>query len=138
MNDKELLEAAARAAGIEIEQRYEEPAKFRGLLLKAWKAPNAPAFWNPLTNDGDALRLAVKLGLQITPYPIYTEPKHSVLVRKALLPGDDDESRSVEIIAPYAAGAPESATRRAIVRTAAAIGSLHNATLNGPQGPNER
>lgn len=129
MTDKELLAAAARAAGIEYEPRYVEPAgvKSRGLMQPSGIANIPPKWWNPLTDDGDALRLAVKLGLQITPYPIYTEPKHSVLVRKALLPGDDDESRSVEIIAPYAAGTSESATRRAIVRTAAAMDSGHNA-----------
>ena len=65
MTDKELLEAAARVAVIEVEHRYEEPSHFRGLLLKAWKAPNTMAFWNPLTDDGDALRLLVKLGLRL-------------------------------------------------------------------------
>ena len=49
---KELLELAAKAAGIECEFMA---GKFWSQLKE----------WNPLTDDGDALRLAVKLGLGI-------------------------------------------------------------------------
>ena len=57
MNDKTLLELAAKAAGIElvdIKQRSDNPYSV---------ASGKP--WNPLTDDGDALRLAVKLGMDI-------------------------------------------------------------------------
>ena len=51
MTDREMLEAAARAAGQE-----------RSVAGDLWSnARGMP--WNPLTDDGDALRLAVQLGL---------------------------------------------------------------------------
>lgn len=51
MNDRELLELAAKANGHEypwFEARY-------GMMMP----------WNPLTDDGDALRLAVKLSINM-------------------------------------------------------------------------
>jgi hypothetical protein len=51
MNDKELLYLAAKAAGIEV---------VTPTMLEYGK-------WNPLTDDGDALRLAVKL-MEFEPY----------------------------------------------------------------------
>jgi len=55
-NDRELLELAAKAAGISI--------KFHGGMpwLSSGKRP-----WDPLTDDGDALRLVVKL-MEFEPY----------------------------------------------------------------------
>ena len=55
--DRELLEAAAEAAGIAYEHMfggyYTDP-EFNEVVA-----------WNPLTDDGDALRLAVKLCMQV-------------------------------------------------------------------------
>jgi len=97
MTDRELLELSAKAAGIEIEYWLNDNPRvvemFRGHL------PNHEV-WNPLTNDGDALRLAVKLRLQIT----ITEG----------VPEDASSGDAVE----YAA------TRRAIVQAAAEIGRV--------------
>ena len=114
MTDKELLEAAARASGIEFEKRYEEPSHFRGLLLQSWRAPYTMAFWNPLTDDGDALRLAVKLSINIVPnyYAEWHNADGSVVREFTTEAGDSDNF---------------AATRRAIVRVAAEIGSSHNA-----------
>ena len=53
--ERELLEAAAKAAGIAIEWDGDLPIPF-----------GSDVAWNPLTDDGDALRLAVKLKLKIT------------------------------------------------------------------------
>jgi hypothetical protein len=56
MNDRELLELAAKAAGIEI---------------LAWTYSDYAVVsdkgdtWTPLTDDGDALRLAVKLNMRV-------------------------------------------------------------------------
>lgn len=53
MTDRELLEAAARAAGYEIEE---------------WQGPYPQVDggnWHPLSDDGDALRLAVKLNMEL-------------------------------------------------------------------------
>ena len=56
MTDRELLELAAKAAGIEgvisVDHKF------------IW-TKNATERWNPLQDDGDALRLAVKLGLDL-------------------------------------------------------------------------
>ena len=54
MNGHALLEAAARAAG------YKHKWCKDGLLIDAHCGP-----WNPLTDDGDALRLAVKLRMRV-------------------------------------------------------------------------
>ena len=84
--DKELLTLAAKAAGIECNDY--------GL---DW----FNRYWNPLTDDGDALRLAVKLGLGIEFFSSWVVAN-----------GGHDEDRESD---PYAA------TRRAIVRAAAEI-----------------
>lgn len=52
MTDKDLLELAAKAAGIDVEW-FEEP--YGNCFVLGDKK------WNPLTDDGDAFRLAVKL-----------------------------------------------------------------------------
>ena len=97
--DRELLELAAKAAGIR---------------LHVWGTRGAENFadldatgerWNPLIDDGDALRLAVKLGITIEfdeesawangSYQLFEWAEHN--------------------------GDARSATRRAIVRAAAAI-----------------
>ena len=98
--DRELLELAAKAAGIKIIN-----VGFSG-------GPNLAGtmkMWNPLTDDGDALRLAVKLELDILRFPAFGD------VQVCSQDGVADEAESTSIC-PYAA------TRRAIVRAAAAIG----------------
>ena len=91
MTDRELLELAAKAAGIDV--RW-----YQGDCLRvADKCNGFAGKWNPITDDGDALRLAVKLGF--FSYEIIPEELSS-----AFLQSD-----------PYAA------TRRAIVRAAAEI-----------------
>lgn len=56
MNDRTLLELAARAAG--IDPVLAEPINF---------STGVEYYWNPLTDDGDALRLAVTRGFVVTP-----------------------------------------------------------------------
>ena len=51
--DRERLEAAAKAAGY-WSQEFNCPANLPSLT------------WDPLTDDGDALRLAVKLGIDVS------------------------------------------------------------------------
>ena len=117
--DRELLELAARAAGIRhIDYTNTDYDGRYGLVTCNVYGYHGPEF-DPLNNDGDALRLSVKLGLCITQYPIYAEPKHSVLVKRPQL--RDDERERIEEIAVYDSD-PYAATRRTIVRAAAAIG----------------
>jgi hypothetical protein len=96
MTDRELLELAAKAAGIEFGVIHDTPR----MKCDAGWTP-----WNPLTDDGDALRLAVKLGLCLL-------WQHDWLMAYS---GDVSE-RERHLDDPYAA------TRRAIVRAAAEIG----------------
>ena len=95
MTDKELLELAAKAAGLEV---------VTPTMLKYGQ-------WNPLTDDGDALRLAVKLGL-----------KTSVGYDIGLVFCRPSESDEHEVWEPLGKNDPYAATRRAITRAAAEIG----------------
>ncbi len=64
MNDRELLELAAKAAGIPLIEWGEDWQTDNGDLYGAgFIAGTRPElfYWNPLTDDGDAFRLAVKL-----------------------------------------------------------------------------
>jgi hypothetical protein len=58
MTDKELLELAAKAAGINAKW-YDNT----GCMMRI-NSGSGLARWNPLTDDGDALRLDVKLDIQ--------------------------------------------------------------------------
>jgi len=100
-NDKELLELAAKAAGIEIISDAEE----KGLWIK-----HKFLAWNPLTDDGDALRLAVKLNLSMD------------LFDDAIFVGYTPNSNDCDQVREELNNDPYAATRRAIVRAAAAIG----------------
>jgi hypothetical protein len=59
MNDRELLEAAAKAAGITLMW-----STMGGIGPRNVETGNT---WSPLVDDGDALRLAVKLAMEIRP-----------------------------------------------------------------------
>ena len=113
--DKTLLELAAKAAGL----TYEWDGNGRYLLVEVpWRNYANLEQWNPLTDDGEALRLAVQQGLEIC--------------------RDHDEIRGeyVEVFyRPYKYARQKScieyhkdhpdqvaATRRAIVRAASSIG----------------
>lgn len=55
MTDKAMLDLAAKAYGIELEWQEEAAGKF-----PAYKHGDAYVLWNPLLDDGDAFRLAVR------------------------------------------------------------------------------
>lgn len=71
MNDRELLELAAKAAGM-AGWRYAGALGMCKMINPS--RPDATGSigqnWNPLTDDGDALRLAVKVGMviRLSPY----------------------------------------------------------------------
>lgn len=104
MTDRELLELAAKAAGLD----YIKPAEgYDGSLgLEIGSNPMRTQSWNPLTDDGDALRLAVVLRLDLHIYPDHAYAHAGVLRNKRIA----------------ANGNIYAATRRAIVRAAAEIG----------------
>ena len=117
--DRELLELAARAAGIEkhypfgkgaIYVRFAGPYAFRdtsddvGALKK----------WNPIDDNGDAFSLAVKRRIRLTFLPdgVYASGVGETAISE-FEPFDGD---------------PEYAARRAVVRAAAKIGASDPAT----------
>lgn len=116
MTDRELLEMAAKAAGV-------NGWWSGGDYCYAYNNnPNVPVPWNPLTDDGDALRLAVKLGISLLPYPVYAEDaRHSVIAKQRRKGDLLRESNPTEVQEIYN-NDPYAATRRAIVRAAAEIG----------------
>lgn len=66
MNDRELLELAAKAAG--YKRLYEMPvARDRSFYMIEETEGDRFTPWNPLKDDGAALRLAAVLRLQILP-----------------------------------------------------------------------
>lgn len=93
VSDLELLELAARAAGLPWDQ---------------WVVDGDPS-WNPLLDDGDALRLAVKLRM-----PLWFDSDTSVIANQR---NCGDSGWRVETGANDQGG--YAATRRAIVRAAA-------------------
>ena len=103
--DRELLEAAAKAAGVDGECRTEnlchdgEWSDMTVIFLA-----DDEGWWGPLHDDGDALRLAVKLGLVVD---CETDP---------IAVGDGNIG-----VREAHRGDPYVATRRAIVRAAAAM-----------------
>ena len=92
MTDKGLIELAAKAAGLHV-----KAASNSGRGLKVHGNCN---WWNPLTDDGDALRLAVKLSFI----------------------DEGDWPQVTSEIYDHCGGDWFAATRRAITRAAAQIG----------------
>ncbi len=118
MTDRELLELAAKAAGIgpldfDYAQREGHGMYFGPRLPLPQNVLMAAnyTYWSPLTDDGDALRLAVKLRIDIQ---FNTEEDH-----------EKTEAHYPMIEFGWLGerwnGDEHAATRRAIVRAAAAI-----------------
>lgn len=99
MDARELLELAAKAAGINGEWRNGD-FKYRPPFERYWVT------WDPLTDDSDALRLAVKLNLLVDVSAFDITVTNGTTTDICELNRDD----------PYAT------TRRAIVKAAAEIG----------------
>lgn len=120
MKDKELLEGAARAMGLtgEVEEFWTGHSGNPDAKPFFAMYTEAGTFFNPLNDDGDALRLAVKLGISITPYPIYAEDgRHSVHTKQRRHTDTLRQANPTECIELYRDDAM-AATRLAIVRCA--------------------
>ena len=108
-SDRELLELAAKAAGYEVWQGRGHQAD---MLFMRLEKPDPTGKcsgreWNPLADDGDALRLATKLRISLrwcSTGRVY-----------AYADGDVEEVESTR-------EEPDSSVRRVIVRAAAEIG----------------
>jgi len=113
MTDREMLELAAKAAEIEgsygfASDDYYYHGNTEGILTTL---PDGQSYvWNPLTDDGDALRLAVQLKIAVDAWG--AGACAVVFLRGGL----------GQIAEPHYGDDPQRATRRAIVRAAAEIG----------------
>lgn len=101
MSDQELLELAGKAGEVGI-LWWTKDGKKLFVRNGGFQTP-----WNPLDHDGDALRLAVKLGICV-----FIKPGHHTEASFEVPTGYGEMHKED----PYAA------TRRAIVRAAAEIG----------------
>jgi hypothetical protein len=109
MTDKELLELAAKAAGYLETASIQNGYGFIALAVMDEDGDWTGKDWNPLTDDGDALRLAVKLKLQIS----FGNRHVSVFDEAGFI------NFQTEVLAHRG---DDAATRRAITRAAAEIG----------------
>ncbi len=112
--DRELLELAAKAARVQIvglvDSMIVQPDhRAGGYVVRNDKGGDS--CWNPLTDDADALRLAVKLRLTLIRHPDGMD----VLV---VLPSGKNISEQLTLDA-------NEYMRRAIVRAAAEIGEAY-------------
>ena len=135
MTDRELLELAAKAADIfltpeslarafpkwkwdkDFELRHEGNFGVSGAVLvydyDGKLSGTTREAWNPLADDGDALRLMVRLRLE----PRFLDNSHSNGAEPSRV-----TLHNVAGIVENIDGDPYAATRRAIVRAAAEIG----------------
>ena len=112
MTDRELLELAAKASGITvIRSRLDDPLNLDILIENSPRNKfQHSGAWNPLTDDGDALRLVVKLHMMIDYITRADSYKAGCVVAVA-------GGKSF-----YEDGFTTEATRRAIVFAAAELG----------------
>jgi hypothetical protein len=104
MTDRELLELAAKAAGMTIDTHYVDGG------ASVWEGERHHSDWipdwNPLNDDGDALRLAVKFGFCVN------------IKERCVVAGNSPKNDWQQPLGDD----PLAATRRAIVKAAAEIG----------------
>jgi hypothetical protein len=103
--DRELLELAAKATGIDLHWQDDGSSGY----YSDWRGLPQWEHWNPLADDGDALRLAVKLRLVVQ-----HAHKYVVVMDVDRVIAEHQDTRENE-------GDPYAATRRAIVCAAAAM-----------------
>lgn len=111
MTDRELLELAAKAARVYGEFQTFEEYKYH--IYGAYGGEGIycldASIWNPLMSDGDAFRLAVKMGMHVH----VNDDEVFVILPSAPL--------FAEAVAEPIRSDPCEAARRAIVRSAAEI-----------------
>ena len=102
MTDREMLELAAKAGGYARHEYVENSAR-DGRVVTGHYDSLLEVCINPLDDDGDALRLAVRLNIPVIPY-------------------DDETSTGTVGVVANNWGSKEANTRRAITRAAAEVG----------------
>ena len=111
MDDRELLDMAAKSVGIQVEWRNNPdesgclcPAQVIDGVFQCW--------WMPADDDGDALRLVMELRLDVL------QDERSVSIRRWC----QASCESIYILDEQITERRSISTRRAIVRAAAEIG----------------
>lgn len=119
MRDKELLELAAKAVGLHVKaNRVDEDDKFTHLVV-GQKFTLEKIYWNPLTDDGDAIRLAASLNLCVC----FTLAEANPPWGTAMVGYSPWENKVPIATERYSEPSEKlAATRRAIVMAAAEIG----------------
>lgn len=115
MTDRELLELAAKAAGLIVAPYLNSKGEWiegKSNMYLVNEGGFPIRVWNPLKDDGDALRLAVTLGIEFASFNGSKVSRSRVL---GMMGSDIFEPHELD---------PYSATRRVIVRAAAEIGKL--------------
>lgn len=102
--DKELLILAAKAAGI-----VGDMTEYRNRILT--QSDPEYVYWSPLDDDGDALRLAVDLDMDISVHCVDKTVSVTTIGNHGLIEYEENQGAD-----------KHAATRRAIVRAAADIG----------------
>lgn len=110
MNDRELLEMAAKANFGTDGFEWNSCSGFAGCIQYIPKGSRHYIDWNPLHDDGDALRLAVRLHIKVLIGEAWSVDQSTGEHRTLFRVSPDDEP------CQYAA------TRRAITRAAADLG----------------
>jgi hypothetical protein len=110
MTDIELLKAAAKAAGIEVEWKHG-----CGHALHVTSQGAGYIYWNPLIDDGQAFRLANSLRLTVYHDVLAVIVKHKQYSWEWMGEGVDADT-----------GDRDASTRRVIVRAAAAMAANTN------------
>ena len=117
MTDREMLELAAKAGGYARHEYVENSAR-DGRVVTGHYDSLLEVCINPLTDDGDALRLAVKLMIRVSVNRAF----------RLSIPGSvtveypDRDGFYFALGEAVTNGDPYAATRRAITRAAAEIG----------------
>jgi hypothetical protein len=110
MSDRELLELAAKAAGIKL--RWWDNSRNGLRVCNDTGSVCKRLHWNPIEDDRDALRLAVRLNIDFKAY--------GTVVRTWV--GDFTTQKVIASVEEICGVDPYAATRRAITRAAAEIG----------------
>lgn len=119
MTDRELLEMAAKAAGLDAFWDQPRGSTWGCLRVRHEAGSKLGSIWNPLADDGDALRLAVKLAMSVSVAFLPVREDWVAVINPRPCP---DAIGRTSLATEYSRDDPAAATRRAIVRAAAAIG----------------
>lgn len=116
MNDRELLELAADAAGHIVNARMQAERDAMGAGGVGLWVDGVSTGWNPLTDDGHALRLAVSLNMGIS-----IHDGHCTAVAQVGIFCEERDNDTAKAI------------RRAIVRAAAESGVMLQLPKSGEE-----